>query len=112
MTFIHHKTLTKEKWSKYPFYKQLLMIANELNRAKNMIAAGDFKETGNCYERAFELIDVTVALLPRRNILRELLRLRDVMAGMYSENKYIQETNTCIYNSILSFTPQSYLMLN
>lgn len=112
MTFIHHKTLTKEKWQGYPFYKQLLMIANELNRAKNMISSGDVSETDKCYERAFELIDITASLLPRKNILKELLRLREVMAELYATKKYDSKKNMSIYNLILSFSPESYTMLN
>ena len=88
------------------------MIANELNRAKNMIESGNLDETGKCYERAFELIDATVSLLPRRNVLKELLRLREVMAGMYGAKKYIQSLNTALYKSLISFSPQSYSMLN
>ena len=112
MTFTHHKTLTKEKWAGYPFYKQILMIANEVNRAKNMISSGDKLETGKCYERAFELIDITASLLPRKNILKELLRLRELMSEVYIEQSYSRETNALIYSSLLSFSPESYALLN
>ena len=71
MNLKHHKTLTKEKWSRFPFYKQIIMIANEINRAKNWIIKGDIDEVKNCYEKALELIDLTVAVLVNKKVLRE-----------------------------------------
>ncbi|MFA6924289.1 MAG: hypothetical protein WC223_08555 [Bacteroidales bacterium] len=60
MNLIYHKNLTVEKWSVYSKAQQILMIANELNRAKNMPEKNKINETNLCYERAFELIDLTV----------------------------------------------------
>ena len=53
MNLKHHKTLTKEKWLTFPFYKQVIMIANEMNRAGKWIEKNDFLEVRYCYERAF-----------------------------------------------------------
>ena len=110
MTFLHHKTLTVEKWGKYPFYKQIFMIANELNRAKNMILSGDIPETDKCYERAFELIDITAAIIKNKSILRELLRLRELMASSYVLKKYASKANSEYYNVLLTFTPESFVL--
>jgi len=110
MKFIHHKTLTAEKWEKYPFYKQILMIANELNRAKNMILTSDVLETEKCYERAFELIDITASTNKNKGILKELLRLRELMAETYILKEYKTKINSGYYNVLLSFTSESFIL--
>lgn len=82
-----HKDLDLEKWSKFTPTQQILMIANELNRARNWIARGDTEEVNNCYERAFELLDLTIAMKYRKNLVKELLRAREVLALLYLNNE-------------------------
>jgi hypothetical protein len=93
MKLKYHRTLTEEKWSKFPFSKQIIMIANELNRAKNWLIKNDLAEVKNCYERAFELLDLTINTTANKylllkenkykNQLRELLRFREMFAEQY-----------------------------
>ena len=86
---ILHKNLNEEKWFRYSLSQQVLMIANELNRVKNFILSNRFPEVNSCYERAFELIDLTSAD-PKwsGNRLKELRRFRELLAQQYiSEEK-------------------------
>ena len=55
MELKYHRELTIERWRGFPFFKQILMIATELNRAGKWIEAEDFHEVKRCYERALEL---------------------------------------------------------
>ena len=121
MNFKHHKTLTGEKWSEFPFYKQIIMIANELNRARNWIIKKDFEEVKNCYERAFELIDLTVSVLVSPapvyrvrvslSLRRELLRFRGILAGVYVNKQNNIEMNQKLINVLLSLNKDSYNLL-
>lgn len=111
MKLKHHKTLTEEKWSQFPFYKQIIMIANEINRAKNWIVKGDSEEVRICYEKALELIDLTVAVLVDRKVLREFLRFREVLAYEYISNKKNAETNKKLFFVLLSLNKDSYNLL-
>ncbi len=63
------------------------MIANELNRAKNWIEKKDLEEVKNCYERALELLDLTIATTKSKNRLKEYLRLREMTGRLYIEKK-------------------------
>jgi hypothetical protein len=58
MVTIWHKSMTPERWAGFSMERHILMIANEFSRAKNFIAAGLLAETKECYERAFELLDL------------------------------------------------------
>ncbi len=96
-----HKTLTPNKWQKFSIKQRELMIANELNRAKNWIEKKDPEEVNNCYERALELLDLTVEITKSGNRLREYLRLREMMAKFYFEKRgnlnFNNQLLTCIY---------------
>jgi len=41
--------------------QQILMIANELNRAQNWIEKPQFNEVNLTYERAMKLMDITIS---------------------------------------------------
>lgn len=108
MVLKYHKTLTEEKWQQFPFHKQILMIANELNRAKNWIIKNDPQEVKNCYERAFELIDLTAAVSTNRNLLKELLRFREIFAKLYLEKRVNGEMNRKLFDVLLLLNKDSY----
>ncbi|MBC8525629.1 MAG: hypothetical protein ISS28_02020 [Candidatus Cloacimonetes bacterium] len=103
-----HKNLDIKKWNKFSKSQQILMIANELNRAKNWIIKGDLDEVNNCYERAFELLDLTISLTTRKNLLKELLRFREIFALQYLNAKNPEDIqknfmqNQKLFNVLLS----------
>ncbi len=78
-----HADMTEERWSRFPFDQQVLMIANELHRASRRCSAGDREGLRLGYERVFALLDVTVAVADRRSVRRELLRFREMLAERY-----------------------------
>ena len=83
-----------------------LMIANELNRAKNWIEKKDLGEVKNCYERALELLDLTIATAKGKNRLREYLRLREVMGKFYLEKKVNSKFNSQLFTSIYTLSKE------
>jgi len=62
------------------------MIANELNRAKNLVQRGDRDEVLMAFERAFELLDLTIDVTETRLAQYELLRFRELLAQSYLES--------------------------
>ena len=89
----------------YSDAEQLLMVANELNRAQNLI--NDPQEYKNCLERALELMDLFLAD-KSGSLLRETLRLRDIIA-----KSYIGEPDevATIKNALLQMNPTAWTML-
>lgn len=81
---IHHPGLAG-RWPGFSRDRQILMIANELNRARNLLeGARDPAESGRCLERAFELIDLTVEEAAGTARF-ELLRFREALARTYAD---------------------------
>jgi hypothetical protein len=74
-----------ERWANFSFDRKILMIANELNRAKNLLRdAGDPIESSRALERAFELIDLTVDGASG-SARFEFLRFREVLGQLYAD---------------------------
>lgn len=103
-----HTHLTSEKWKSFSLDNQILMIANEINRAKNWIEKKDFKKVSNCYERAFELIDLTVDCSKNKNFIRELLRYRELLATEYIQKVDNPKTNLGLLRVLLTLNSDCF----
>lgn len=108
----HHKTLTPEKWSTFSFGKQILMIGNELNRAKNWISKEDFQAVKLCYERALELLYLTIVCSKKYTQIFELARLKEVIAGLYIQKVPSLEKNILVSRLLISLSSESYSLLH
>jgi hypothetical protein len=106
----HHKTLAA-RWHNFPRSQQILMIANELNRAKNMMKKRDQKEVINACERAFELIDLTIDTTRALLMRKELLRYRDVLAQIYISNNNDAKLMAKLIRVLASLDKDSYNLL-
>jgi hypothetical protein len=110
---MQHRSLTPERWAGFPLDRQLLMIANEMNRAGKMSGAPDRESQMRSYERVLELVDFTVATLPRRALMRELLRWRDLVAALYIESAERGDRGDRVahhrsaFRCLLQFTPET-----
>ncbi len=106
-----HKNLNQEKWAAYPKGQQILMIANELNRAKNFIKNGKTDSVNMCYERAFELTDLTSSDAKWRGKSRELRRFRELLAMQYTEKEKDASINQMLYVGLIRLSADAYRML-
>ena len=94
---VYHKTLSPAKWMAYPDHQQILMIANELNRAGNALRKGALVNAIHAWERAFELTDLTVEDPKWSMKLKELLRFRETLGALFlqpdsAENELLTRT--------------------
>jgi len=80
-----HASLTLERWAGFTHDQQLLMIANEMNRAAKLMAPADRERLKNSCARALQLTDLTVAARHEHGFRRELLRWRDLVARLWLE---------------------------
>src|SRR5712692_8492466 len=77
-----HAGLSPERWATFSLDQQILMIANEMNRAATLMAPGDRGRLLSGYERTLQLTDLTVQI-GRPALRRELLRCRHLVAALY-----------------------------
>ncbi len=107
-----HKKLSPKKWQLYSKGQQILMIGTELNRAKNWIDKKQNFETNQCYERAFELIDLTIEDSKWANGLKELLRARELLADLYVQEEKDKQLNQQLFVAFILMTPEAYNLLH
>ncbi|MFA6431428.1 MAG: hypothetical protein WCV91_03490 [Candidatus Margulisiibacteriota bacterium] len=87
---IQHKELAAGKWNTLSFMEQMANIGSEVERTINWRNKNNPEYSRLAFERALELLDLTVA--DQKNILRlkEVLRVREVLADCFSfENIYL-----------------------
>ena len=75
-----HAGLSLERWRQFDHHRQVLMIANEMHRARTL---QDPEALCRGYERVLRLVDLTVQATDRPTFRRELLRWRDGAAELY-----------------------------
>ena len=102
-----HAALSLERWTSFSLDQQLLMIANEMNRAGKLTGPDDRERRVHAYERVLALTDLTIAAHDRRGLRRELLRWRDLVAQLYVESESRPSAHAQAYRVLLRFSPQA-----
>jgi hypothetical protein len=100
-----HGSLTPERWSQFSLDQRILMIGNEMHRCAKLFAPEDRARLLSGYERVLRLTDLTVGCRPRRALLRELLRWRDVIAALYIAEEPAPAAHRAAFEVLLRFTP-------
>jgi hypothetical protein len=100
-----HASLSPERWGRFPRGHQLLMIANEMNRATALMDADDGRSRSLAYERVLRLVDLTIAVNPQRTLRRELLRWRDLVAALYLETVPNVRVHRAVLRCLLQLSP-------
>jgi len=100
-----HSSLAPERWALFDLDRQILMIANEMNRASGLLAPESLPSLRNAYERVLRLVDLTVATRRGRGLRRELLRWRDLVAELYLEARPAPDRHAAAFRCLLQFTP-------
>lgn len=104
-----HEGLTFERWEKFSAAHQILMIANELHRARKLMEPGDASRRQNSYERVLYLTDLTIRAQRRYGLRRELLRFRDLAAELYLDPAPGAREQADLLKALLLLTPESAL---
>ncbi len=88
MTY-QHKDLAAGRWSQLAFLEQMANIGSEVERALNWRAKNNSAYCQRAFERALELIDLTLGSVRSSARLRELARARELIVDFFSgTNQY------------------------
>ena len=84
-----HQELAAGRWQQLTFFEQMANIASEVERSLNWRMRNNPGYSQRAFERALELIDLTLAAAKRPSCLRELARVREAMVDYFSgKNEY------------------------
>ena len=104
-----HKELSRGKWQKLSFFEQMANIGSEVERAINWRNKNDKEYSKMAFERALELIDLTIADKKNRNRLREITRVREVLADYFICGNHYSSSDRSWKNYFYSFAFASML---
>ena len=102
---MQHASLSVERWSVIPLDQQILMIANEMNRASKLYEPEDHGRRTGSYERILRLVDLTIETRTQRTLRRELLRWRDLIAALYQSAESDEALHRAAFRCLLQLNP-------
>ena len=96
---VYHKGLAaSDRWKTFSFCEQMANCGMEVHRALDWKEKGNAERAERAFERSLELLDFTIsaqweagASVPR---MRELLRVRELWGGCFTEDKHFQQYGT------------------
>ncbi len=84
-----HQQLASGRWQALDFFAQMANIGSEVERGIRWKNKNNVEYSKLAFERALELLDLTIADPKNRQHLKELLRLREILADYFAfDNEY------------------------
>ena len=102
-----HAGLTEARWREFSFGQRILMIGNELHRARKLALPDDGERRRNSMERVLALADLTIGIESSSTRLRELLRWREIAGESYLAWPPDPEFDRRLLRVLLQLTPES-----
>jgi len=109
---MQHSSLTPQRWFTIPSAQQLIMIANELNRAGHWIAQSQAYEAQMAYERCLELLDLTISDPKWNRGRKELMRSREVVGMLYLQGEKDHKLHRLLQDAVITLDPQAYNLIH
>jgi hypothetical protein len=100
---IEHKQYAAGRWFELPFLEQMANIGGEIERTLNWRKKGNADYSCRAFERALELLDLTIGDGKNRSRLRELTRVREVLADFFVFDNLYGSTDRSWHNYFLGF---------
>ncbi len=82
------------------------MIANEMNRAQNVLMKHDIKNATHAWERMFELTDLTINDPKNFRLMKELLRFRELTGDLFINPD--ADYNKMLMQGLINLDPKAY----
>jgi len=101
---IQHKDLAGGRWNSLSFCEQMANIGSEVERAIQWRKKENAHYSHMAFERALELLDLTVADEKNKKRLKELLRLRETLADYFAFENVYQSSDRSFQNYFYAFT--------
>lgn len=84
-----HKTLAKGRWFEFSLAEQFANIGSEIHRLVSADKNHDYARFYAVFDRALELIDLSLADPRWKTGYKEIARLREILCGLYfGKNEY------------------------
>lgn len=98
-----HKNLAAGRWNSLSFFEQMANIGSEVERAIKWREKANTEYSQMAFERALELLDLTIADQKNSKKLRELTRLRETFVDYFAFENTYQSTSKSFQNYFYAF---------
>jgi hypothetical protein len=92
MTY-QHKELAAGRWKNLSLCEQMANIGSEIERALNWRAKNNIAYSRNAFERALELVDLTLETVSGFARLKEIARIRESMVDYFAGTNQFGSTD-------------------
>ncbi len=99
-----HKDLAAGRWSQLSFLEQMANIGSEVERALNWRKKKNTNYAQKAFERALELIDLTLDCDKNYAHLKEIARMREAIVDYFSGVNQFMSSEGSWRNYFLPFT--------
>lgn len=90
---IEHKQLASGRWYKISFIEQMANIGSEVERAINWKIKNNSGYSQKAFERALELLDLTMEDQKNRKRLREIARAREALVDYFAFDNFYRSSD-------------------
>jgi len=98
-----HKELASGKWERMTFMEQMANVGSEVERMIQWKKKNNENYSQKAFERALELLDLTIADSKNKKKLRELTRVRETLADYFAFDNIYKSTDRNWQNYFLAF---------
>ncbi|MBI4708067.1 MAG: hypothetical protein HY761_09110 [Candidatus Omnitrophica bacterium] len=98
-----HKNLAAGRWDQLSFIEQMANIGSEVERALNWQSKNNSEYAQQAFERALELIDLTLDSTKNFARLKEIARLREAIVGYFTGDNQFKFTDESLRKYFFNF---------
>ena len=86
---LQHRELAAGRWMEMSFFEQMANIGSEIERTVQWKNRGNAEYSRMAFERALELLDLSILDVRNRRRLKEIVRTREALADHFAfKNSY------------------------
>lgn len=100
---MQHRELSQGRWKKFSFAEQMANVGSEIIRAINWKNKGNQQYSDSAFVRGLELLDLTIADKKNKPRLKEIVRLREVLADYFAFDNVYGSSDRQWQNYFLAF---------
>ncbi|MFZ2975601.1 MAG: hypothetical protein WA055_03180 [Candidatus Moraniibacteriota bacterium] len=100
---MQHTDLTNERWQNFSFFEQMANVGSEVERTIKWKNKENLEYSRMAFERALELLDLTISDPKNKKRLKEILRVREVLADYFAFQNEYKSTDKSWQNYFYSF---------
>jgi hypothetical protein len=100
---MEHQELAAGRWQQLTFLEQMANIGSEVARTINWRKKNNTAYSNLAFDRALELLDLTIAAAQKASQLRELLRVREALVDYFVFDNTYQSNDKAWQDYFLAF---------